>query len=119
MTADLASLLLDAATKMAYYWIDDVYVTGFAAKQVAGVKHVQLPKQNPIRGYTCPPACMKKNQRWFMHTLQRVEMLQSYYRPLKEAGGVVEPASSNCALSVVVRAKKQPVKSIGAKPFHG
>jgi Galactosyltransferase len=109
LSGDLVELLLESAKKLTYYWIDDVFVTGFAAKKVpGGVRHIQLPKQNPIRSYTCPPACMKKNQRWFMHTLQKVEMLQSYFRVLQNEGLLLDHVSAaKCTAPASVPAQRR------------
>ena len=96
LTADLVPLLLEAAQGVTYYWIDDVYVTGFVARRVPGIRHVQMPRQNPILGYKCTPDCRAKKGRWFVHTLQRVDLLDTYYRPLKSDGLQGDRMSTSC-----------------------
>lgn len=86
LTSDLVKALLETAKKTPFYWIDDVFVTGLVAEKLGNVTHVQLPQQNPIRGYICNEVCMQKSRRWFMHTLQRVDMVKNYFRVLKDYG---------------------------------
>ncbi|XP_055331889.1 lactosylceramide 1,3-N-acetyl-beta-D-glucosaminyltransferase A-like [Paramacrobiotus metropolitanus] len=86
LTRDLVEGLLSAAGKVPFYWIDDVFVTGLTAKALGGVQHVQFPGQNPIKGYVCDVKCMQTNRRWFMHTLQRADMIKNYYRVVKDYG---------------------------------
>ncbi|OQV24721.1 putative Acetylgalactosaminyl-O-glycosyl-glycoprotein beta-1,3-N-acetylglucosaminyltransferase [Hypsibius exemplaris] len=99
LTNNLVGLLAEAAKGVPYYWIDDVFVTGFTARQVPNVKHLQLPGQNPIKGFKCDPQCRKKNGRWFIHTLQRVDLLESYFRPLKKEGLIVDKVVSSCDIT--------------------
>lgn len=90
MTRDLIPLLYNAALYTRDFWVDDVYFTGFLARNLmlgvsgtpqitARVTHAELPFQHPILTKIVPPEVVLEKGKWLVHTWQDEEAFDAYW----------------------------------------
>lgn len=79
MTRDMVPALYNMSFYTRSFWVDDVYFTGFVARNLKNVKHVQLPNQSPILDKRNAPAIMLRQKRWLVHTVGSPGVFQSYW----------------------------------------
>jgi len=76
MSRDVSKKLYDATRALKYYWIDDVYVTGFAAF-LANIKHTIMENGHSYK--LLEVANISKNVKSSMFLLAKYEMFRAYW----------------------------------------
>ncbi|XP_055333842.1 uncharacterized protein LOC129585249 [Paramacrobiotus metropolitanus] len=68
MTPDLIGDLYNMSLYMRRFWVDDVYISGFVARNLRNVRHVQLPNQIPVFSKKSSALEILQKKRWLVHT---------------------------------------------------
>ncbi|XP_055333692.1 uncharacterized protein LOC129585139 [Paramacrobiotus metropolitanus] len=63
----LVKPMYDMSLRTPHFWVDDAYFTGFVARNIKGVRRVQLPSQRPIMAVNKAPEVPLSNKRWLVH----------------------------------------------------
>ena len=79
MTRDLIPLLYNASLYTRNFWVDDVYFSGFLARNIANVTHAELPYQHPILPKLIPPEVILEKKKWLVHAWQDDEAFDAYW----------------------------------------
>lgn len=80
MTRDMVSDLYNRSLYTKTFWIDDIYITGFLARNLGNVAHVPLPNQSPYLSKEAEPVDVLKHEKWMVHGSGAVENYDKYWQ---------------------------------------
>lgn len=90
MSRDVAAHLYSTSHDGRIFWIDDIYVTGFLARNTGNVTHLVLPNQSPYLSSGVQPAEVLRQKKWLLHGSSKTETYDGYWSAFQSRWNLTE-----------------------------